>query len=62
MHGKFDLFQDAAGEWRWNLVASNGRVVATSEGYKTKAGAQGGARAVQRAAANARVVQRKLPG
>lgn len=59
---KFDLFKDAAGEWRWNLLAKNGRVVATSEGYKTRAGAVKGARAVQKAAPGATIVERKLPG
>jgi uncharacterized protein YegP (UPF0339 family) len=29
------IYKDAAGEWRWRLVASNGQTVATSgEGYK----------------------------
>src|ERR1051325_4536215 len=34
----FHVYQDKAGEWRWNLKASNGRVVADSgEGYGDKA-------------------------
>lgn len=29
-----DVYQDAAGEWRWKLVAANGRIMADSgEGY-----------------------------
>jgi uncharacterized protein YegP (UPF0339 family) len=32
---KFQLYKDAAGEWRWRLRAKNGQVIATSgEGYK----------------------------
>jgi uncharacterized protein YegP (UPF0339 family) len=28
-------YQDAKGEWRWRLVAANGRIIADSgEGYK----------------------------
>jgi len=29
-----EKYEDAAGEWRWRLVASNGQIIATSgEGY-----------------------------
>jgi uncharacterized protein YegP (UPF0339 family) len=34
----FHVYEDAKGEWRWRLKASNGRVVADSgEGYRDKA-------------------------
>lgn len=34
----FYVFKDANGEWRWRLVAANGKQIATSgEGYKSKA-------------------------
>lgn len=34
---KIHVYQDLRGEWRWRLVAANGRVVADgSEGYSTK--------------------------
>jgi uncharacterized protein YegP (UPF0339 family) len=34
----FRVYKDAAGEWRWRLVAGNGRLVAESgEGYQHKA-------------------------
>lgn len=33
----FELYRDAAGEWRWRLVAENGEPIADSgEGYKRK--------------------------
>ena len=36
-----ELYEDALGEWRWRLVASNGNTVATSgEGYKNKSEAR----------------------
>ncbi len=36
---KVHIYRDQAGEWRWNLVAANGKIVADSaEGYKTKWG------------------------
>jgi len=40
--GKFKIFEDKRGEWRFNLVANNGKVIATSEGYKLKTGAEKG--------------------
>lgn len=37
---KIRIYKDRSGEWRWRMVARNGRVVADSaEGYKTKRGA-----------------------
>ena len=31
---RFQVYEDAAGEWRWRLIAENGRIVADSgEGY-----------------------------
>ena len=33
----FVLFKDAHGDWRWNLEAANGKIVASSgEGYRRK--------------------------
>ena len=34
----FDFYEDKAGQWRWRLVADNGRIVADgSEGYTREA-------------------------
>ena len=33
-HPKFEVYTDKAGEFRFRLKATNGQVVATSEGYK----------------------------
>jgi uncharacterized protein YegP (UPF0339 family) len=34
-HRTFRVCKDAGGEWRWRLVAGNGRIIATSgEGYQ----------------------------
>jgi uncharacterized protein YegP (UPF0339 family) len=34
---KFEVYKDRAGEWRWRLIASNGRKIADSgEGYEKK--------------------------
>ncbi|HEY0955833.1 MAG TPA: DUF1508 domain-containing protein [Roseateles sp.] len=52
---KFEIYPDAAGEWRWRLKASNGRIVASGEGYKTPAGAERGTQALRRAAKQAKI-------
>lgn len=47
-------YQDAAGEWRWRLVAENGRIVGDSgEGYTRKWSVK---RAVRRLDPRARIV------
>lgn len=56
MAGKFEIFKDAKGEYRFRLKAGNGEVVATGEGYASKSGAIKGTEAVQRAADGASVV------
>ena len=38
---KFDIYRDQHHDWRWRLVAANGRIIADSaEGYVSKAGAR----------------------
>jgi uncharacterized protein YegP (UPF0339 family) len=38
---RFDVYQDKAGEWRWRLLAPNGRTIADSgEGYTREADAR----------------------
>ena len=41
MAGKFELGRQG-GDWRFNLKASNGQVIATSQGYASKASALNG--------------------
>ena len=36
MTGKFEIFQDQGGKYRFRLKAGNGQVIATSQGYSTK--------------------------
>jgi uncharacterized protein YegP (UPF0339 family) len=37
-HATYQILSDASGQWWWNLVAANGRVIANSgERYQTKA-------------------------
>lgn len=55
MAGKFEVYKDKAGKFRWRLLASNGQNVASGEAYETKAAALKGTEAVQRAAEGAQV-------
>jgi uncharacterized protein YegP (UPF0339 family) len=53
MAGKFVLKKDAGGQFRFNLLASNGQVIASSEAYTTKAAAINGIDSVKRHASDA---------
>lgn len=57
MAGKFELYQDKAGEWRFRLKAGNGEVIATGQGYSSKSGALNGIDSIRRNAADAEVVE-----
>ena len=46
--GKFIITKRTNGEFQFNLKASNGQTILTSEGYSTKAGCQGGIDSVKR--------------
>jgi len=53
--GKFELFKDAGGKFRFHLKAGNGEIIASSEAYETKAAAQKGIKSVRTNASSARV-------
>ncbi len=55
MPGKFVVKKGSTGKFRFNLVSTNGQIVATSEAYETKAAAMNGIRAVKSLAADATV-------
>ncbi|WP_375385019.1 YegP family protein [uncultured Microbacterium sp.] len=57
MPGKFELWADKGGDWRFNLKATNGQVIATSQGYASKASALGGIESVKSNAPGAEVVE-----
>ena len=48
MAAKFVVKKDRGGQFMFNLVAPNGRVVLTSERYKTKASATNGIKSVKK--------------
>lgn len=47
MAGKFEVYQDKAGGYRFRLKAGNGEIVLTSEGYTAKSGAVNGIESVK---------------
>lgn len=53
MPGKFVVKKGSTGKFRFNLLSTNGQVVATSEAYSSKASAMGGIRSVKSLAADA---------
>ena len=55
MPGKFVIKKGTTGKFRFNLLSTNGQVVATSEAYDSKASAMGGIRAVKKLAAEAAI-------
>jgi len=57
MAGKFELYRDSAGKYRFRLKASNGQVIATSQGYVSRKSALDGIEAVRKHAAQALIVE-----
>jgi uncharacterized protein len=55
MAGKFEVYTDGQGQYRFRLKAGNGEVVATGEAYPSKDSALKGIEAVRRAASDAEV-------
>ena len=53
MAGKFELYTDKAGKYRFRLKAGNGQVIAVGEPYESKAAAQNGIKSVKENASSA---------
>lgn len=45
--GKFEIFCDKAGEYRFRLKAGNGQIILASEGYTSKDGCENGIESVK---------------
>ena len=56
MAGKFEVYENKLGEFRFRRKADSGEVVATGEGYHRQAAAHEGTEAAHRAADGAAVV------
>jgi len=55
--GKFEVYEDRAGKFRFRVKASNGQVVASGEAYEMRAAAKKGCESVQKAAEGAPIVE-----
>lgn len=52
---KFEMYKDKGGEFRFRLKARNGQIIATSEGYASKASCENGIESVRKNAPDAEV-------
>lgn len=59
MAGKFEIYKDKAGEYRFRLKASNGQIILASEGYKAKSSCTNGIESVQKNAPDDARFERK---
>ena len=55
MAGKFELYQDGKGEYRFRLKAGNGQTIATGEGYTTKKACLNGIESIRKNAPDAKL-------
>ena len=55
-HPKFEVYTDKAGETRFRLKAKNGQIIATGEGYASKANCLNGVESVRKNCVDAEVV------
>ena len=53
--GKFEIYKDVSGRFRFRLKAPNGEIISTSEAYTTKDACKNGIAAVKKYAPNATV-------
>ena len=56
-HPKFEVYTDKAGEFRFRLKATNGQIIAVSEGYKAMGSCMNGIESVKKNAVDAPVVK-----
>ena len=56
-HPKFEIYTDKAGEFRFRLKATNGQIIAVSEGYKAMKSCVNGIESVKKNAPDAPIVE-----
>ena len=56
-HPKFEVYTDKKGEYRFRLKATNGQIIAVSEGYKAMSGCMNGIESVRKNADSETVMQ-----
>ena len=60
MAGKYEMYKDKAGEFRFRLKAGNGEIILASEGYAAKSGCENGIASVQKNGPNASKYEKKV--
>ncbi len=55
-HPKFEIYKDKGGEFRFRLKATNGQIIAVSEGYKAMKSCRNGIASVQKNAATDKII------
>ena len=55
--GKFEVYTDKTGQFRFGLKAANGEIIAVSEAYSSKASCMNGIESVKKNAPTAAVVE-----
>ena len=61
MAAKFEVYKGTDGDFRWHLKAGNGEIIASGQGYKSKAAAEKGIKWVKTNAPYAAVVHEPEP-
>ncbi len=56
---KYEIYKDKKGEFRFRLKATNGHIIATSEGYTTEANCLKGIESVKKNAPDAKIEEAK---
>ncbi|AWG64779.1 hypothetical protein DE4585_03390 [Mycobacteroides salmoniphilum] len=56
MAGKFELYTDAKGKFRFRLKAGNGEIIAVGEAYESKVSAKNGIESIKKNAPDAPIV------
>ena len=59
MPGKFEIYKDKRGEFRFRLKAPNGEIILASEGYKAKSSCKNGIACVKKNGKSKKQYERK---
>ena len=57
MAGKFEVYKDKKGEYRFRLKAANGEIIAIGEGYTNKQGCLNGIESIKKNAPDAEIIE-----
>lgn len=55
--GKFEVYKDKAGEYRFRLKAPNGEIIAVGEGYRSKKSCMNGIQSVKKNVLKPKIVE-----